>query len=317
MKPFLKCLLIGLLASMNVGVSRARADLEVSASVQIHAQADFYAPLATHGTWVEVGTYGRCWRPAGIAVEWRPYSYGHWVFTDCGWYWASDEPWGWACYHYGSWVYESDYGWVWVPGIEWAPAWVSWRFGGGYCGWAPLPPRGIVVAPRSFVFVEVGHFHDPVKPSTVIVNNTTIINKTTEIASIKHETRNLGGATPQKVVVNEGPHVDVIQKATGKKFSATPIREVASRSPVPPDAVNKINESRKNEKPDRPGPPNDGKVERKETPPAKVAPPDKGKEPPKDGIRPAPKKPPTPGSPDGKPPKRGKGDGKRPGKDKD
>ena len=50
MKPFLKCLLIGLLGGMNVGVSRARADLEVSASVQIHAQADFYAPLATHGT---------------------------------------------------------------------------------------------------------------------------------------------------------------------------------------------------------------------------------------------------------------------------
>ena len=31
-------------------------------------------------------------------------------------------------------------GWVWVPGYTWAPAWVSWRYGDGYAGWAPLPP---------------------------------------------------------------------------------------------------------------------------------------------------------------------------------
>jgi hypothetical protein len=31
-------------------------------------------------------------------------------------------------------------GWVWVPGTRWAPAWVSWRSGDGYYGWAPLPP---------------------------------------------------------------------------------------------------------------------------------------------------------------------------------
>jgi hypothetical protein len=36
-----------------------------------------------------------------------------------------------------------------VPGYQWAPAWVSWRYGGGYCGWAPLPPS-------TFVGVEIG-----------------------------------------------------------------------------------------------------------------------------------------------------------------
>src|SRR2546426_7680508 len=43
--------------------------LEVSAAVQIHARADFYAPLETHGAWIEVGSYGRCWRPTSVAVE--------------------------------------------------------------------------------------------------------------------------------------------------------------------------------------------------------------------------------------------------------
>src|SRR5205814_6988424 len=116
----------------------------------------FEAPLAAQGSWVEVQSYGRCWRPAGVAVEWCPYCHGQWVWTDCGWYWASDEPWGWACYHYGCWVYDPVYAWIWVPGTEWAPAWVSWRLGGGYIGWAPLPPRGFAVslgAPQ-FVFVE-------------------------------------------------------------------------------------------------------------------------------------------------------------------
>ena len=71
------------------------ADLEVGASVQIHAKAEFDAPLAAHGNWVQVGPYGRCWRPARVGLEWRPYCSGEWVWTDCGWYWSADEPWAW------------------------------------------------------------------------------------------------------------------------------------------------------------------------------------------------------------------------------
>src|SRR5437016_408876 len=106
MKTLLKTFLVGLLSNLSLGLFSAVASLEVSASVQIHATTEFYEPLATHGGWVEVGSYGRCWHPAHVAVEWRPYCYGSWVWTDCGWYWESDEPWGWACYHYGSWVYD-------------------------------------------------------------------------------------------------------------------------------------------------------------------------------------------------------------------
>ncbi|MES1181142.1 MAG: DUF6600 domain-containing protein, partial [Verrucomicrobiota bacterium] len=48
----------------------------------IKAAADFYTPLETQGSWIEVESYGRCWRPAGVAVEWQPYTAGHWVWTD-------------------------------------------------------------------------------------------------------------------------------------------------------------------------------------------------------------------------------------------
>jgi len=231
MKNLLNALILGLASGLGAGGFRAAADLEVSAGVTIHAKSDFDAPLAAHGTWVEVAPYGRCWRPAGVTLEWRPYSYGSWVWTDCGWYWASDEPWGWACYHYGSWVF-SDGAWVWVPGIEWAPAWVEWRVGGGFVGWAPFPPPGVILAPPLFVFVDAHRFLQPFRPGGLIVNNTAIINKTTQITELKRETRSFEGAR-QQVLINNGPGVSVIQKATGKELSAVPIREAVLKTSAP------------------------------------------------------------------------------------
>ena len=355
MKTLKNSVAIGLVGSLSLGVFNASADLEVSASVQISATAEFHAPLATHGAWIEVGSYGRCWRPASVAVGWRPYCDGHWVWTDCGWYWESDEPWAWACYHYGSWVIDSHHGWVWVPGIEWAPAWVSWRIGGGYCGWAPLAPRGVVVAAPSFVFVDVHRFHEPVRPTTVIVNNTTIINKTTQIAQVKQETRNIGGAGPKKVMVNDGPGLATIEKASGKKARQVSIQEATKQTPVPTEVARKSGESRGKDRapgeqaPDRkqapkekddtlappakPGGPEKGEKPRKDDevkpapgqpptpdrPPAKPSPPDDGEKPPKDGIKPAPERPPAPSQPPtkpSKPPTKGKEKGKS-GKDKE
>jgi hypothetical protein len=113
------------------------ADPSQSASFQT-----FYDQLAGQGNWVETNDYGYVWQPNVNDPDWAPYTNGHWVYTDDGWTWVADdsEPWGWAVYHYGRWVCLDDAGWCWVPGYTWAPAWVSWRYGGGYCGWAPLPP---------------------------------------------------------------------------------------------------------------------------------------------------------------------------------
>ena len=318
MKTNINCFAIGLAASLSIGMFSARADLQVSGSVSVHAEADFYTPLTPHGAWIEVGSYGRCWRPAAVTVEWRPYSHGHWVWTDCGWYWASDEPWAWACYHYGSWVYDPVHYWIWVPGVEWAPAWVSWRVGGGYVGWAPLPPRRVsvaVVAPH-FVFVEVNRFHEPVRPSSVVVNNTTIINKTTVINNnLKRETRDLG-AGKQSVVINEGPALDLVQKGTGKTVQAMPIREAVRQTPAPPTLSptgNLKNKAQSVAPAEQPG----AKPDRKVTPsesqgqPAEPAAPDLNKRSSrKQEIAPTPNRPPTgqPGRPSQ--PKRPAGPGK-------
>ncbi len=95
---------------------------------------------------MQTNDYGYVFQPNVTDPNWAPYTDGHWVYTDDGWTWASDEPWGWATYHYGRWVNLDGTGWVWVPGYTWAPAWVSWRYGGDYCGWAPLPPDSFLGA---------------------------------------------------------------------------------------------------------------------------------------------------------------------------
>lgn len=119
----------------------------------------FQGQLAPYGSWVTVPGYGLCWQPVALNVGWRPYyDGGHWEYTDAGWYWASDYPWGDIAFHYGRWAYTPS-GWVWIPGYDYAPAWVFWRHADadGYVGWAPLP-YGAVFVGGGWVFngVHVG-----------------------------------------------------------------------------------------------------------------------------------------------------------------
>jgi hypothetical protein len=131
----------------------APSDYDVSVDVGGEVTFDtFEAPLSSYGEWVVAGNYGRVWRPR-VAAGWRPYYYGRWEWTNEGWLWVSDEPWGWAAYHYGRWAHDPYYGWIWVPGYEWAPAWVSWRTSGDAIGWAPLAP-GLSVYVTAFPFVD-------------------------------------------------------------------------------------------------------------------------------------------------------------------
>ncbi len=201
--------------------------------VVIRSEEDFYQPLSPYGRWEVVGSYGRCWIPARVEADWRPYCNGSWERTDAGWYWVSDEPWAWATYHHGRWDFSAGIGWYWVPRTQWAPAWVSWHHGGGFVSWAPLHPSARiggggnvevdarVIAPRAYVVVEERKFLQPVRPTTVVVNNTTIINKTVNITNVK---------VVNNTVINEGPQTQIIEKASGRKVHAVPARELRHRT---------------------------------------------------------------------------------------
>lgn len=126
---------------------------------------EFYSSLATYGTWTYHNRYGQVFVPAVRVTgpNFRPYSRGHWEYTEWGWTFVSHQPFGWATAHYGRWFYDSRLGWAWVPGTQWSPAWVTWRTGGGYVGWAPMPPGATYTSSYSvystgWVFVAYNNF---------------------------------------------------------------------------------------------------------------------------------------------------------------
>ena len=149
---------LGAASGLSLDAYADSLDYDVSYDDAVAAQYDdgydpdaykqFEAALAPYGTWADDPSYGRIWIPstAQVGDDFTPYATnGDWLDTEYGWTWSSGWSWGWAPFHYGRWV-GSEQGWAWVPGTLWGPAWVSWRAGGGYVGWAPLPPRGVSLA---------------------------------------------------------------------------------------------------------------------------------------------------------------------------
>jgi hypothetical protein len=182
----------------------------------------FYDKLQDDGDWIESDDYGYIWQPrvSRDNRRWRPYTDGRWVETDRGWTWESNERFGWATYHYGRWVNLADTGWCWVPGDEWAPAWVSWRSSDRYVGWAPLPPEariqrggritasddvGYDTGPEFYTFVDTQDFGEETYVGRVVEpeRNVTIINQTVNVTNITHTETN---------VYNYGPDVEVVRR---------------------------------------------------------------------------------------------------------
>ena len=194
MKSILSCFAVALF--LGAAIPSAQAQQPVPLDF-------FYDNLAPYGSWQEVGDYGYCWQPYDVDPGWQPYSNGRWVYTDVGWTWDSYEPFGWAVYHYGRWANLNGIGWIWVPGNEWGPGWVSWRHSPRYVGWAPLPPEALFlraigfsgwvddyynIGPNNYRFVENQNFGSPRLNSVFIDQrqNMQIIHQTTNITNITY-----------------------------------------------------------------------------------------------------------------------------------
>lgn len=126
------------MAAIILCLALHHASAQPQVSVRVSANFSFNE-LHEYGEWVTVGGYGEVWRPY-VSDEWRPFSYGRWVWSSDGWLWESDEPFGWIVCHYGNWYYDDDWGWVWIPGYDWSPARVEWHVTDNEIGWMPLLP---------------------------------------------------------------------------------------------------------------------------------------------------------------------------------
>lgn len=184
---WMRNLMMGIIAMIWISPNEAQAENAVGVSFQV-----FYDELMPYGDWVKDGRHGYVWLPA-VYEDFHPYgTNGHWVNTSYGNTWVSDYDWGWATFHYGRWYFDDNYqSWAWVPDYDWGPAWVDWRSGGGYYGWAPMGPGfsvsvrvniptayWVFVPQNRFVYHNVYSYNLPRSRRVKIYNNTTIINNT-------------------------------------------------------------------------------------------------------------------------------------------
>ncbi len=194
----------------------------------------YESDLNPYGSWVPVTGYGQCWVPNNRPPGWQPYTVGYWADTDYGWTWVAvddESQWGDITYHYGRWYSAPSVGWVWIPGTTWAPAWVAWREGGGYCGWAPLPPQAgfrtqystedtdRYMPANQFVYCDERYVTAGRVDQHIVRNDVTIINNTTNITNITYVNNH---------VVNQGISPANVSRATGRPVEKTTLATAAT-----------------------------------------------------------------------------------------
>jgi hypothetical protein len=238
MKKIKIYLVTAMLLIFTVDISSFETKAQPRASVNFQF---FYDNLSPYGTWISYPQYGYVWHP-NAGRGFHPYrTRGHWAWSDeYGWIWISDYEWGWAAFHYGRWHYDPYYGWLWIPDYDWAPAWVVWRGGGDYYGWAPLdaginisisfgsysPPANYwCFAPRRYITSPViyNYYVSP-QQNTTIINNTTII-----------KNYSVNGGPARNVFVN-GP-----QRTEAERYTNQTIRPVKLRESSRPERTTLTN----------------------------------------------------------------------------
>ncbi|WP_372818881.1 DUF6600 domain-containing protein [Pedobacter sp.] len=223
----------------------------------------FYDELSPYGTWIQDPQYGYVWRPDVDQEDFRPYySNGRWAMTEYGNTWVSNYDWGWAPFHYGRWIYNSYNQWVWIPDTVWGPAWVSWRSGGGYYGWAPLGPSihiginigrgGYRIPDMCWNFIPYSNIYYNSYPryyggrnriyiqNTVIINNTYVRNNRTYYTGPRAE--EVRRATNQNVTVynvnrSSRPGASRIDNNTVNIYNPRPSRGTSNTNAAPRNAV--------------------------------------------------------------------------------
>jgi hypothetical protein len=229
----LALLLLGSLAGAGFAQTSISAGIHVGPSGQSSVDLGFfYDDLAQYGNWIERPNYGWAWTPRDVSSSWRPYEDGHWVWTDQGWTWVTDEPYGWATYHYGRWYEDPEIGWTWVPGEQWAPSWVSWQEGGDYVGWAPLPPsvsvsagfNGILsvsLSQDAYIFVPERNFLET-RLSTYIVPRE-------RVGTFFRNTRNYSNYRYSgNRIYSQGVPIDRIQRAVGRQVTRYQLADLSA-----------------------------------------------------------------------------------------
>lgn len=200
-----------------------------AAQARIAVSSEFRLALEPYGEFRSHPRWGVVWIPADVGPDWRPYTVGHWVYSDeFGWYWISDDSeaqWGWITFHYGRWVHDRQVGWMWIPGSQWGPAFVDWRRGHDYIGWAPMPPDELIVEmrddpiywgfvpAREILAPRLASVIFPVRESEVFIRQTVIENRAVFVRE-------------RNFAVNPGISPAIVAAAVGRPVRTFQVRPV-------------------------------------------------------------------------------------------
>jgi len=190
----------------------------------------FYDALAPYGKWLYDKTYGYVWTPS--VANFRPYyTEGYWAMTNAGTTWISNYPWGWATFHYGRWVNNSLYHWVWVPGNKWASAWVVWRTSGDHAGWVPITPGTSITEAAATTYYVPADWWVFVKRKYLLKNNFRSYSEPSKSNNdlVRTNAINLNRHTGDKEedTYMSGPNAADYAKSTGQKVTVFTMKQAA------------------------------------------------------------------------------------------
>src|SRR5262249_44832394 len=123
-------------------------------------------------------------------------------------------------------------GWVWIPGAEWGPAWVSWEQTDQYVGWAPLAPGGTWNVSRtanapggSYLFAPM----DQLGATTMDLKKASDLGA--QAAAAKPVARSLlvdGARVPA------GPSIEAVERSTGRMLPRVKITDLLQTGTAEP-----------------------------------------------------------------------------------
>lgn len=199
--------------------------------------------LDRYGTW-EQTPEGPVWYPAGVSVNWSPYSTGHWTWiSPWGWTWVDADAWGFAPFHYGRWT-RTESRWGWIPGPRevapiYSPAMVAFVAGARFSsedgvllsGWFPLGPGepfypSYFCSPRYFTEVNLTNLRDlgSIRRNLNASNYSSYYHTRIALHSIRYVNRMAGTITVpsrqfaagQEITPDKAIHLTVQQRASAR-----------------------------------------------------------------------------------------------------
>lgn len=161
--------------------------------------------------------------------------------------WISYEPWGWAPYHYGRWVFVARRGWCWVPPLRgevyWGPGFVGWVYTPAYVAWVPLAPGEIYYGyghygPSTVNITNINIQETVIKrefKNTHVQNSVTVVSRDSFISGKKREFK-VKENPFIKERISIGPPIEI----KPEKATKIPVIKQTTPSAAPPERIRQI-----------------------------------------------------------------------------